>query len=120
MFLSRELDIKLCQNDTKTHIYVRFEKKKVLSFKQNIFSIRPTGVYLNIRAEPTYVYLNIRAEPTYATYFGLYLQFTITKAAEECEQICNQSEECEQICKQSENYDIPDEPKKPRFAPFII
>ena len=106
-------------------------KKKVLSFKQIIFSIRPTGVYLNIRAEPTYVYLNIRAEPTYvylniraeptyATYFGLYLQFTITKAAEECEQICNQSEECEQICKQSENYDIPDEPKKPRFAPFII
>ena len=85
-------------------------KKKVLSFKQIIFSIRPTGVYLNIRAEPTYVYLNIRAEPTYATYFGLYLQFTITKAAEECEQICNQSE----------NYDIPDEPKKPRFAPFII
>ena len=25
--MSREIDIKLCQNYTKTHIYVRFEKK---------------------------------------------------------------------------------------------
>ena len=36
--------------------------------------VRPTGVHLNIRAGPIFAVL----------YFGMYRQFTITKAAEEC------------------------------------
>ena len=37
MFLSREIDIRLCQNDTKTYIYKIWYK--ILSFKQIIQQI---------------------------------------------------------------------------------
>ena len=46
MFLSREIDIKQCQNYTKTHIFEI--KYQILSFKQIIFSKCATNLKTTI------------------------------------------------------------------------